>query len=144
MRRHQPHRAERRLGDRLDQHARHVACRCRLPGQEMAERLRDAVAGQDQVAEALAPAATVIDIDADALDGGKARQHLREEGELVGGVIAVEIGKIRRHLLQAEHVEIRHRARVIDDAPRIDAIVGAARPLDVPGDQLHRNLARVT
>jgi hypothetical protein len=63
---HQPDRAERRQRHRLDQHARHVAGLRSLPGQEMAQRLRDRIARQQEVAEALAAALAVGDIDADA------------------------------------------------------------------------------
>jgi hypothetical protein len=71
------------------------------------------------------------------LDRGEARQQLGEARELVGLVVEVELREVVGDLLQAEHVEIRHLPGMGDDPRRVDAIVHAACPLDIPGDQLH-------
>lgn len=100
MGRHHPDRAEGRLDHGLDQHARHVARRRRFPGQDMAQRLRHRQPRQDKIAEALAAARAIRNVDANSLDRCETRQQFAEQGELVGAVIAVEIGEIRRDLLQ--------------------------------------------
>ena len=49
-----------------------------------------------------------------------------------------EPGKAAPDLLEAEHVGVAHLPADAEDALRIDDAVGAAAPLDVPGDELHR------
>ena len=129
---------ERRHDIRLDQDARHVARCVRLPRQEMAQDLPNRIARQDHVAEALAAAVFVRDVEGDAVDGRIGGQEARKLGELIGGIVAGEIGKVVGHLLQAEHIEIGHAAGMGDEARKIDASVDAAAPLHVPGDELHR------
>jgi 3-deoxy-D-manno-octulosonate 8-phosphate phosphatase KdsC-like HAD superfamily phosphatase len=78
-------------------------------------------------------------IDRHAGNAGVPGQQRGQRGELVGVVVAVEQRRreIVRHLLQAQHVEVREAARLGDDPRGVDAAVVAAAPLDVPGEEAH-------
>jgi hypothetical protein len=140
VRRHDAHRAERRLDDRLDRDARHRRHgRIGRPRKRVAPHLPDRQPRRDRVAEAAPPTVGARMVGADAIDDRVARQQARERRELVGIVVALEQrrGKVVRQLLDAEDVEIRERARLRDHARGIDAAVEAAEPLHVPGDEVH-------
>jgi hypothetical protein len=68
---------------------------------------------------------------------GSRAQHLRR---LVLRRVAPQTRVVDRHLLQAQHVEVGHRARVLHHAGHVDTAVQAAEPLHVPGDQFHGGL----
>src|SRR6185369_7761842 len=90
------------------------------------------------VAEAAATTVRRRGVDGDAFDRGEARQRRRDQRELVFAPAALERREVGGDLLEAEDVEVGERARVVDDALRVDAAVAAAAPLNVPGDELHR------
>jgi hypothetical protein len=65
------------------------------------------------------------------------RQQLAQLRELIAIVVAGQAGEVVRHFLHADHVEVGHLPRGAHDALEVDALVDAAAPLDVPGDELH-------
>jgi hypothetical protein len=73
-----------------------------------------------------------------------ARQQLAENGELVLARAAAQPRVIAGHFLDAQDVEVGEIARGLHDASRVDAAVAAARPLDVPGDELHGEAVTAT
>src|SRR6266496_2924037 len=82
----------------------------------------------------------------DGLDGGTedrpiAGQQRREGNALVD--TAIEIGKIVRDFLEAEHIGIVQRLGNRHDAGKVDHAVAAFAALDIPGDELHRTRTRM-
>ena len=59
-------------------------------------------------------------------------------------LVAPEAGDVVRHFLHAEHVEVGEGPGFAHDAREIDASIEAAAPLDIPGDELHRNCGKDT
>jgi hypothetical protein len=96
----------------------------------------DGQARDDRVAEAAAPSRP-FHVHAVAGQHRVTRQQRSEPRELVRVVVAFEVRKIVRDLLHVEHVEIRQRPRVLDDARQVHEAVEAPPPLQVPGDELH-------
>ena len=106
----------------------------------MPEDLADGIARENEIAEVASSILAVGHVDDRARDALVSRQMLRELGELVLAAAPGEqwIREIVRDLLQAEHVKVGDRLRVLDDASGIDLTVDAAAPLDIPGDEFHR------
>jgi len=141
---HHPHRPERRHHHSFDEAPRHVPGVVCLPRQRPAQDLSDGVTRQHHVAEALAPAVLVRNVERDAFDRRVAGHEPRELRELVRAARPAQLREVVGHLLQAQHVEIGEAARVGDDAGEVAAPVRAEAPLDVPGDELHRSACLVS
>jgi hypothetical protein len=67
----------------------------------------------------------------------KPGSQLRSNAGWSCAVLPLRAWVVDRHFLQAQHVEVGHRTRVLHHAGHVDAAVQAAEPLHIPGDQFH-------
>ena len=98
----------------------------------MPEHLPHGQARQDHVAEAPPAPFAVGDIHRGRKMRAVAGKEPRKNFRLVFASAAGEAAEVRGNLLKTADIRIGERLRLARDAPRIDAAIDAAAPLDVP------------